>query len=125
MNLEDLLNPPDTTEQYEMKDIEENKPYAFCSYLLVLFLIPLLARPGSKFARFHTNQGIVLFIMGVIVAVLSWLLSLIPLVGGIVAWVVGTLGGLAVLALSVVGIINSATGRAKELPLIGNVRFLK
>ena len=125
MKLDDLLNTPDTTEQYEVRDIEENKLYAFCAYISLLFLIPLLARPDSKFARFHANQGIVLFVISVVVAVLSWLLPLIPLVGAILAWIVGTLGGLATLALMVLGIINAAAGRVKELPLVGNIRILK
>lgn len=125
MNLDDLLNTPDTTEQYEVRDIEENKLYAFCSYIFLLFLVPMLAAPNSKFARFHANQGIVAFVISVAVAVISWLVSLIPLLGGILSWIVGTLGTLTTVSLMVLGIINAATGRAKELPLVGNIRVLK
>ena len=48
-------------------DIEQNKVFAILAYLGILFLVPLLAAPQSPFARYHTNQGIILFITSLIV----------------------------------------------------------
>jgi hypothetical protein len=47
-------------------DIEKNKVFAVLAYIGILFLVPLLAAPQSRFARYHTNQGIVLFLASII-----------------------------------------------------------
>ena len=52
-------------------------------------------------------------IRGLSCALLGW----IPLVGRIVKTVLG----LAVTILMVIGIVNAATGKAKELPFIGGL----
>ncbi len=46
-------------------DVEKFKGLAVLAY--IFFLIPLIAAPNSKFARFHANQGLLLFILLVIV----------------------------------------------------------
>ena len=46
----------------ETLDIEHNKIFAVLAYIGVLFPPLLLAAPRSRFARYHTNQGIVLFL---------------------------------------------------------------
>ena len=116
-DLKDLNNTPDTTSEYEESDIEATKIISLFAYLGILFLIPLLAAKDSKFARFHANQGIVLFICSLIIGVIS----IIPILG----WIVGAVGGVAILILAVIGIINAVGGKAKELPLIGKYRILK
>lgn len=114
--------------RFDDADIRENKAAAAFSYLGILVLVPLLGAKGSKFARFHANQGIVLLIasaaysvaMGIVNAALlalSWrfyaALSLMRL------------AGLVFPALSVMGIMNAVGGQAKELPAIGKIRLLK
>ncbi len=110
---EKLTNPADYTSEMEEKDISDNKVMAVLAYFGILFLIPLFAAKESKYARFHTNQGIILFIVGIIVTALSW----IPVLGWILA--------LAVFVLFVFGVVNAAQGKAKDLPLIGSFRILK
>ena len=77
-------------------------------------LIPIFARKDSPFARYHSNQGLILLICWVIVAILRriW-------------WLLGTVGGLIGFILMIIGIVNAANGRAKELPLVGKFRLLK
>lgn len=116
-----LNNTADTTSEYDPHDIEDNKIMGILAYIGPLFLIPLLAAQNSKFARFHTNQGLVLFIVDVILGVASKLIGLIPFVG----WIARIVCGLVCFALMIVGIVNVANGKAKELPLIGNIRILK
>ena len=43
-------------------DVQENKVMGILAYLSFLVLIPLFAAKESPFARFHTNQGLVLAI---------------------------------------------------------------
>lgn len=110
-----LNNTADTTADYDAQDIEKNKIMAVLAY--VIFLIPLLAAKESEFARFHTNQGLVLFIG----AILSSVISVIPLIG----WIIAPIAGIAITILAVIGIINAIGGKAKELPVIGKFKILK
>ncbi len=111
----ELNNTADTTAEYDAQDIEKNKVMAVLAY--IIFLIPLLAAKDSKFARFHTNQGLVLFIG----AILSSVIAAIPLIG----WIIAPIAGLAITVLAIIGILNALNGRAKELPLIGKFKILK
>lgn len=115
--LASLNNTPDTTSEFEQSDIEENKIMAVLAYLSWLVLIPLFAASKSKFAYYHCNQGIVLWIFGIVASVLGFL----PLVGKLLGGVVG----IVTLVLSILGIVNAATGKAKELPIVGSARILK
>ena len=125
----DVLNTADTTSSFNKSDIEENKIMALLSYIFFLFLVPLFAAPNSKFAKFHANQGCVLFILEVLFAVITTVLGFaigwIPVVGGIVCWAVGVVFGVCILAMIILGIVNAVTGKAKELPIIGRIKILK
>ena len=107
---------------YDMKDIEENKVFALFSYLGILFIIPLIARPNSRYCKFHVNQGIILCIVNAIVGALSSALLNIELIT--ITYIISALD-LIMLAYTVYGIYNAVTGNAKELPLIGKYRILK
>ncbi len=117
----ELNNTADTTAEFDAKDIEDNKVMALLSYIGPLFLVPMLAASHSKYARYHANQGLVLFLAEVILAVVSGILGLIPFVG----WIFGLVTGVASLIGLILGIVNAANGRAKELPLIGHIRLYK
>jgi uncharacterized membrane protein len=123
--VEEFLNTDDNTAEYDSTDIENNKLMAALSYLGILFLIPMLAAKDSKFARFHANQGIVLFITNVLNGViLGTALRKLPLIGwafGIASSIIGVI----LFVFAILGIINVVNGRAKELPLIGNISLLK
>lgn len=105
-------------------DIEKNKVFAILGYIGLLFLVPLLAAPNSKFARYHANQGIVLFLSAVILMFGTGILMLIPFIGCVfyIGMLVVALGAFV---LMVMGIVNAATGQYKPLPLIGHFQILK
>lgn len=127
--IKNLNDTPDSTDEFDKSDIEDNKVMAILSYIGILFLVPLLAADKSKFARYHTNQGLVLFIfdiiLGAAVSIIGTILAFIPILGWIVASIVSLVAGIAILALIIVGVINAANGKAKELPVIGKFRILK
>ena len=110
-----LNNTKDTTDQFDKDDIEKNKAMGLLAY--ILFFIPLLAAKDSPFARYHANQGLVLFICGLISSVL-WV---IPILG----WIVAPILSIVITVLAVIGIINALNGKAKELPIIGKYKILK
>lgn len=118
----------DITNEFDSKDIEQNKVMALLSYLGILVLIPIFGAKDSKFARFHANQGLILCIAcilygitysvlsGIILAI-SWRLYFLVSIIGLV--------GFAFAILAVIGIINALNGKAKELPFIGKYKLLK
>ena len=112
-------NAPDSTAEYDQADINSNKVMAILAYLGILVLIPLFAAKNSKFARFHTNQGLILLICAIIVSILGSILTRIHL--GFISWILDVL----VFVFAIIGIINAAQGKAKELPFIGKYRILK
>ena len=63
---EDSDNAKDTTTSC---DVESNKAMAVLSYLGILVLVPLLGAKNSPFARFHTNQGLILCIATILYSV--------------------------------------------------------
>ena len=52
----------DFTADYDPRDIQENRGWGILSYFGFLVLIPIFAARNSYFARFHANQGLVLFL---------------------------------------------------------------
>ncbi|MDR1116079.1 MAG: zinc ribbon domain-containing protein [Tannerella sp.] len=111
------------------KDVQDNKVMAILAYFGILFLVPLFAAKESPFARFHTNQGILLCIVGVVLNVaLSILMVVLAFIHSFLMTIVGVLSficGLGILVLMIIGIINAAKGEAKELPVIGKYKILK
>ena len=98
-------------------DVNQNKVYAILAYFGILVLIPILAAPKSEFAKFHSNQGLLLLIG----ALICMVIGVIPFVG----WLIAFAGDIFILVLAIMGIINAAKGEMKELPLIGSIKILK
>ncbi len=93
----------------KQKDIQENKGLAMLSYLALLFVVPLLVKPESKFVKFHVKQGIVLTIGWVVGGILY------PFMG------LGFLVHIAIIVFSIMGIMNVSEGKMKNLPIIGDL----
>ena len=107
----------DYTAQFDPADIEANKMMALLSY--IIFFIPLLAAKESRYAMFHANQGLILFLAGVVVSIAG---SIIPILGWFIILPVGCI---IVAVLGILGIINAWKGVAKDLPIIGKIRIIK
>ena len=120
-----FTNTADSTAQFDPQDIQNNKVMALLAYLGFLFLIPLLAAPNSRFARFHANQGLVLFIFEAIAGVVTGIICIIPFVGWIIGGILSSAVGIFGLVLMILGIVNAVNGQAKQLPLIGGITILK
>ena len=120
-----MMNTNDTTSQFDPQDINDNKGMSVLAYIGILFFIPLLACPNSRFARYHTNQGLVLFLLELAIGVVTSIFTFIPVIGPIIGGLLSAVGGIFTLVLMIMGIINAAQGQAKELPLIGKFTLLK
>ena len=122
--------------RFDPQDIEGTKYINILSYLSILFLIPMFMYKESKFTKFHVNQGIVLCIFsvggsilfGIIGAAVGALTSFVPVVGIIVSLIVSLISlayNIVILVFTIIGIVNTCTGKAKELPLIGKIKIYK
>ena len=104
------------------------KVFGVLGYIGILFLIPLLAGK-TKFARFHANQGIVLFIadviLGILIGITTGVLSLLGVIGWILGGIISGVLGLGIFILMIMGIVNAANGEMKPLPVIGGIKIIK
>lgn len=97
-------------------DVNQNKWIAVVAY--ILFFIPLLAAKQSRFAMYHANQGLVLLLLSIVCNIV---LGFIPFIG----WILLPIANLATLVLAIIGIIQSANGQMKPLPVIGSISIIK
>jgi uncharacterized membrane protein len=121
------------SDAFDAGDVQANKVPALLAYLL--FFIPLIICPNSKFGRFHANQGLILFILAIINSMLqgifgfwnlsrgfagfwnfNWLFNPFLIITGAISFVL--------LAAIVYGMVNAANGKAVEIPLIGKFRII-
>jgi uncharacterized membrane protein len=97
------------------------------SYLTILPAIVFLAAPAFKnktFVRFHAWQSIlftltaavIIFVMRLIFAILS----LVPFIGILFAWLAAGLVFLALVVLWAVLVVKAGQGEAYELPWLGH-----
>lgn len=106
----------DTAPVFTQEDIEKNKLMAGLAY--IIFFLPLLACPDSKFAKYHANQGLILLIVSFVGSII---LSFIPIIG----WLLLPIFTVVVLIFAIIGLVNGLGGKAKELPIIGKYKILK
>lgn len=124
-----LNDTKDTSSEFDKEDIDDNKGMSILAYISWLVLIPIFAAKKSKYAQFHANQGLILAIADtaywIISGVITGILMIVsPIASAIVGAITG-LCGLVFLVLVILGIVNAASGKAKELPVIGKYKILK
>jgi len=87
----------------------KRKLIAVLSYLSVLLFLPLNLFKKDDFIRYHAKQGVVFFVLSIVVVFAFWL----PVVGWICL--------LALLVIWATGIFNVITGKMEPLPVIGRI----
>lgn len=99
----------------------QNTAMAVLAY--VLFFVPLLTGDAKKddFVKFHTKQGLVLFLTVVLINVVRWMMpfSLYWTLG----WIFWLLS-MGTLVLLIIGIVNAVNGKKEMLPVIGKMEKL-
>lgn len=113
-------------------DVQNNKVMAVLAYLGILVLIPIFMAKDSKYARFHSSQGLTLLIFdfayliataiikGILGAVLPWSMFGVYMIISTIL----SLGTIFFLVLAIMGIVNAVQGNEKELPIIGQIDIL-
>ena len=87
---------------------EGHRLLAACSYLGVLFLVPLIIDKDDDFVRFHLRQGIAMFALTVVASF------------GFLNESAGTLLMLAIIVVSLVAAYRTTQGSKWVLPVIGH-----
>ena len=102
------------TRDYEgeyRSDAKKNKLLGALCYFGPLFLLSWIIKPSSRFVRYHVNQGLVLFLLEVIV----WMFDFIPFVG---------LLNILCIVCFFCGLSNALKGKRKPIPLIGEITLI-
>lgn len=88
------------------------------AYFGFFFIVPLITMPNSKEAKFHANQGLVLFLFNLLLGIV---------IGTVTAAFGTVLEVLNVIypVLMVYGASNAMKGNMTELPVIGKLRLIK
>jgi uncharacterized membrane protein len=127
VDLKGLMGTPEALE-VEPEDVEKNKVFGIIAYLWFLCFVPYIAAKDSPFAKYHANQGFVLFLLWLVIwaflFVVGIILSMLPGFLGVLGAIFALLY-LAPLALLIYGIINAAAGKCVPLPIIGGIKLLK
>ncbi len=119
------FNTEDTTGSVDAGDIKNNMLISLLAYIGPLALIPFFCAKDSKFARYHAVRGLNLFIIEVVLVIICAVIGIIPIIGGILGWIVSAVVGLICLAFMIIGIVNVVKGRCRELPFISGFKIIK
>lgn len=113
------FDPKDHTSEFDPKDIADNKLFAILPYLFscIAGIIVGIYVKDSEFVKFHIKNSIRIDITVLLLLVLC----IIPFIG----WVVAILGLIVVSVIDIIAIVWAFQGKAKELPIIGSIGFLK
>lgn len=104
------------------------------------FLVPLFVRKTSEYCQFHVKQGATLWAVGVAYQIVkAILLAIINLIFPGETWygiaithsaiynvfdILLWAGSIFLFVLAIIGIVNAATGKKKELPLISKIPWV-
>lgn len=119
---------PQRTEEavvYPAEEIEQSKVVSALAYLGILFFLPLVVTPVTRYGKFHANQGLLLLLTsvagGIVIAILRAIFVAISWRMFFLSSLLYSLFYLGIAVLAVLGIVNALNGKAKPLPLIGNL----
>lgn len=94
-------------------EAENGRVMAIVGYIGILFLLLLFFMRDNRFARYHANQSILLFLTGLAAAVLH----IIPIIG----WLLFGILYVFCWVCRIIGIVHAVQLRAAPLPVIGEV----
>ena len=112
------FDPRDHTREFDPWDIDDNRLVAVLPYLFSVFgMIAAVLIQDSPFVRFHLKNEIRL----TVAAFIACIVCLVPFIG----WFVGGIFLIILCVLKVIVIIQVLSGKAKEIPFLCTIDFLK
>ena len=112
-------DPKDHTSEFDPKDIADNKLFAILPYFFscIAGIIVGIYVKDSEYVKFHIKNSIRLDLSALILL----LIAIIPFVG----WIVAIVGAIVLVVIDIICIVWAFQGKAKEIPLISSIGFLK
>lgn len=108
---------------------DNTKIFSILSYIWMLFIVGLLVEPDNPKIRFHANQGLVLFLLWLILRLLVKLFKMyfkfIPILGKIASFYVSAAVYLVLIVYTIIGIVNVINDEQKPLPYIGRFTLIR
>lgn len=116
--------------KYSNDDIRDNTIFSVLCYVPGgCVVIPLIFARNSKYCRFHINQGLILFFLGMIFGMFSYFMNMVigwlPILGTLIANLANVPIGIFYPFLVLIGFYNVYKGEAKPLPFVGHFKILK
>lgn len=109
--------------KFSQNDIEANRFKAGLGYFI--FFIPLLLCRDSKLGRHCANQGLLLWLVSLIVSALLGIFTSVPLIGWIFV-IASQLFRFVLFLLAMLCFVQLTTkDHAPELPFIGGIRIIR
>ncbi|NLC89816.1 MAG: hypothetical protein GX681_07105 [Clostridiaceae bacterium] len=109
--------------------MEQSKVISALAYLGILFFLPLVVQPVTRYGKFHANQGLLLLLTsvagGIVLSILSAVFMMISWRIVFISSILYTIFYLGISALAILGIVNTLQGKAKPLPVIGKLTLIK
>lgn len=121
----------DITNEFDTEDINKNFNIAAISYIPFLFFASPIFQPKSKYVKFHSIQGLTLFVFSVLaefidIAICYFAGKFMSPLGSILISVLATVFvNFFILFLIAIGIAYAIKGKARELPFIGKFNITK
>ena len=96
---------------------DQDKIMLVLAYLGLLALIPLLTVKDSAYVQWHAKQGLALILAWFGWMIIAIVLGFIPFVG----WLIGCLGHLGFLVLSIMGIVKAFEPNRWRIPVVSSI----
>lgn len=125
----------DHTDKFKPQETRLCRFECVCACTGILFFVPLVSVPESRFGRYWANQGLIVLLIeisclicGTVIGWILELLAMIPVIGTVFA----VLKKLCTVAFWLVAAfymiyaaINAARCKAKDVPFFGYMRFIR
>ncbi|HEX4139094.1 MAG TPA: GYF domain-containing protein [Candidatus Methylacidiphilales bacterium] len=123
VDLASMLGKPESLE-VTAEDADQNRVFGILAYLGIFVLVPIIVAKDSPFAKYHSNQGLVLFLAELAVFFVTGAFVFIPFLG-ILVYFLHLIFLLVFVVMAILGIINAAQGKCVPLPVIGGIKLIK
>lgn len=88
----------------------------------IIFILPFVNKSKKDFNKFHANQGLLLFIVIVLVSLANNIL--LPYLPEVISIIISLIFLFFIIYLFIFGVSSAANGTMKQFPLIGRIKIL-
>ena len=110
-------DPKDHTKEFDAQDIADNKIIAVAAYVFGILGVIAAFVAGTPYTRFHARNSLRISIAAIIIMIPC----IIPFLGWIVSIICASILGV----IKIDAVVWAFMGKAKELPIISEIGFLK